>query len=684
MGDVKGNEKKRNIEKIDIIIFTIIIAIFGIGLLSFFPGILTSDCVDQINQALTNNYYISHPIIHSFIIGNLTKLGGIWVPALFQIIVFAIIWTYICKSLRKYNKSKINRIMQVVITIIICCIPLNFMYSITLWKDILYSYSILLLLPLVYIGIKEKYNYSLMQIILISLSCVGIMKFRKNGVPIGFIMFSILFILNAFKIKSIKTSGKFIFSFILILFVMTLPEKCVHQIETAKGGGVLNSTKVYCFGALLNQNIQLEDDEKEFLSKILDLQEWKESYDPYNGTPILFSNNIDHTVLAKKENEEKFNKIFMKYANQNKKVVISHFKSINSIWWSIEELGGMHSVVLSNNWISEMSGGVYDNQPILQNGNERLIDYTNKTFSDKISYEIMYRPAFALYLSIILLVCICIKQRKEGWLGYCLLLFPMIMNIGTYVILISSQDQRYFYPNFMTEYFMILLFVSIFCNKSKKKKVIKDNEVLNKKLLIMQNSSGDIKEIVERVNSQQIENLDILIITDEQNINNIELKNTTYINIEDKLNPDASKQLGYVYADKFGYDLAIEIDNIEDTNYIEKMIEKVKQGNDLVIGRKKDSKKEIISGAIKYISDKNIDSISNFRAANKSIIYEFSKNYYDNNYFVPCSNMDILMKDYKVDELLVKSKGKIEKQKFKDRIKEIKIALLLLIRGVNY
>ena len=460
----KKLKEKCNIQKYDVIIFLIVFVIYVIGLMCFFPGLLTSDNVDQINQAMNNLYTQGHPIIHSFIIGNLTKLGGIWVPALFQIITFALIWTYICKILRKYNDKKSNKVMQIIITVMICITPLNFLYSITLWKDILYSYAILLLLVLIYIGIKEKYKYTNAQIVLISLSTVSIMKFRHNGLPIGLLMFGILFLLNLIKNKDKKSLAKMFITFIAIFGVMNFTEMAVNKVPTTPGGSVLNSTKVYCFGALLNEDIQLEDDEKEFLNTILDLEEWKKNFNPYDGTPILFNPNIDHSILKNDQNIKRFNEIFFKYANQHKKQVIKHFLNINSIWWSIEEKGGMHSVVLSNSWVSEMSNGVYDNKPIIDIGNRALIEITNITLENKLLYEIIYRPATAMYISIIIAIYIIIKSRKVGEKGCIMLLFPMLLNIGTYVILISSQDHRYFYPSHITEYFLILVFVNIFTN----------------------------------------------------------------------------------------------------------------------------------------------------------------------------------------------------------------------------
>lgn len=69
-------ERKSKIEKIDFIIFFMILIVFGIALLGFYPAIMTSDCVDQMGQAETGNYRASHPIFHTAIIGNIAK--NIW------------------------------------------------------------------------------------------------------------------------------------------------------------------------------------------------------------------------------------------------------------------------------------------------------------------------------------------------------------------------------------------------------------------------------------------------------------------------------------------------------------------------------------------------------------------------------------------------------------------------------
>ena len=139
MNSNTNKQQKIKIEFIDILIFLTIIIIFGIALLSFYPGLLTSDSVSQIKQAITNTYSSGHPIFHTVIVGNIAKIfGSISASATFQILVFALIWTWGCKKTRENNETLKFKIFQYIFTFIISILPLNFLYSITLWKDILF------------------------------------------------------------------------------------------------------------------------------------------------------------------------------------------------------------------------------------------------------------------------------------------------------------------------------------------------------------------------------------------------------------------------------------------------------------------------------------------------------------------------------------------------------------------
>ena len=175
---------------------------------------------------------------------------------------------------------------------------------------------------------------------MIGISTVAIMKFRHNGAPIGFIIFILLLFLNFKNNKKLKQSFILIASFVVTFVLMSIPQWIFVKKTTAtEGGSVLNATKVYCLGALFNTDIELEDDEKDFLNTIFDIEKWKEGYNPYTASGIVYNKEFDHTILTTKEASEKLNDIFVKYAKQKPLVVIKHFMDVNSIWWSIPELG---------------------------------------------------------------------------------------------------------------------------------------------------------------------------------------------------------------------------------------------------------------------------------------------------------------------------------------------------------
>lgn len=593
--------KKNKIEKIDVAIFLIIFIIFGLALLSFYPGIITQDGVVQIKQAENNSYGNGHPIIHSFIIGNLTKIAGnIWLPALFQIIVFALVWTYSCKSFRKYNNTSKNRIWQIFITIVISVFPLNFMYSITIWKDILYSYMFLLLLSMIYIGIKEKFKYTTFQTVLVSLATVCVMKFRYNGAPIGAIMFAIILILNFVYNKKFKYTIKLIISFALIMILMCIPQWTVNIAELqASAGGVLDSSKIYCMGALLkydNVDQEMNNDEKEVLNTIMDIDKWKEAYDGYFGSYIFYSDDFNEQALSTKETEKKFNEIFNKYALKYKGTVIKHFTTLNSIWWQVEEKDFMNSVVENNDYVTGGTESRYTTKPILKTMHAFLLRWYQISINHRSLYYTIYRPAFAFYLSLILIIAIMIKNKIKGRKNckeFLLLILPMILNIGTYIIIMTSQDQRYFYPCCMTEYVLLLIYATEFFGNKKFKKAQNVDEDFNEKLknkkypkvlviIPAYNEGKSIQKVVDKVYNENIKNLDVIVVNDGSKDNtSLEAKKTNAFVVDspNNLGIGGAVQTGYLYAYQNDYDIAIQIDGDgqHDPKYLNQMIQEVKK-----------------------------------------------------------------------------------------------------------
>lgn len=114
--------------------------------LRYFPGIVTSDSYSQIEQTIgvipVSNH---HPITHTAIIGCCVNLGllitkdiniGIAIYSIFSMILMAVLDTLVLKYLAK---KKTSIWLRGVTLLFYMFYPINAIYSMTMWKDILFS-----------------------------------------------------------------------------------------------------------------------------------------------------------------------------------------------------------------------------------------------------------------------------------------------------------------------------------------------------------------------------------------------------------------------------------------------------------------------------------------------------------------------------------------------------------------
>lgn len=564
---------------------------------------------------------------------------------MFQILVFAIIWTWGCKQLRKENNIFKNKVLQYIVTLIICILPVNFMYSITIWKDILYSYSFLAILICIFNFIKNDFKLTIKDIILLTLALVCVIRFRHNGFIIGFVMFGLVLIINFIKQRKIKISFILVISFIMVYLITGLPEKILIKNETKQESTTseksiyryVNGTLLHAMGAILNSDIEIDEEDLEFLNNILDIEIWKENYNPYTAGGIHYNKKLNSSAYVSKEDNDKFGDIFIKYAKRNPYIVLKHFIKLNTIDWSIKEYAYLNNVVLENTWISEMSGGKYDNHPKLNKMHNLIYKYIEMTWKRNTIYILLYRPVIPMIVSIILILVLSLKKKTYK---YILILLPMFLNIAPYIILITSQDHRYFYPSYMTCYFTIIMFFSII-TKSKMQEICNKNIKLNKVAVVIPiNNIKEFEKSKRIIN--KIDNIyDVIIIENGVNyydMNSIN-KNVNLLKIITRIKKSEVMQCAYKYANENDYDVIIEGNDIDRYEEMLKMIEKEKAY--IIIDTNEIQKKSKYNNLlfkiknkynnliVRFYTDKKLtNSIYDTIIITKPLIKEFSENSY--------------------------------------------------------
>jgi hypothetical protein len=168
--------------------------IFGLYLFAYKPGILTAASYSQLHQIATGHFTSAYPMLHSLIEILCLKIRAS--PSsigILQILVFCIIWTVICKYHRDDSAESSNEfVFQFIVTLIICLIPINAVYSITLSANILFSYAIMFLCFLIKVMVDRNGKIDDKLAIIMALTIAAISGLNTFGIYIALVLLIII------------------------------------------------------------------------------------------------------------------------------------------------------------------------------------------------------------------------------------------------------------------------------------------------------------------------------------------------------------------------------------------------------------------------------------------------------------------------------------------------------------
>lgn len=238
----KSNEKtikifthnKRSFFLIWILIFLFYIPYF----LKFFPANITNDSLNQIIQCLglvkiTNH----HPVFHTGIISIAMHIGkivgnyniGAAIYSIAQMVIMSGIFSY---TIYYMSKRNINIIIRLLTLAFYAIYPVHALYSMTMWKDILFG-GVMLLFTINLCEIvtnSESYFKSKKNIILLILNMIFVFLFRNNGIYIIILLLPFAIILLRKYYKKILV----IFSIVILLY-MTIHGPVFKVLNIQKG-----------------------------------------------------------------------------------------------------------------------------------------------------------------------------------------------------------------------------------------------------------------------------------------------------------------------------------------------------------------------------------------------------------------------------------------------------------------
>ena len=455
----------QNQRRILFVIFLTIPLISGlIYWLAFFPGILSYDSIFQWDELSRFQFSNWHPALHTIIFWFLTRF---WhspaIMSLFQIIVFSVVIAY---GLITFLDFGLPAPLLIVLDMIISIVPLNGMMQITIWKDVIYSISILLLSIFLLKIIHSKGEWVSLgrNWIYLGFAVACVTLFRHNGFPVAYGTLLMLWI--GFRQKQWFYYA-FISSLIFTVVVIGPLYKALRVNRSASQP--VGIVFIHPIAAHVRAGASFTVDEAAFLNSILPIRQgWP--YSCYDATVLLYE-GLNFNPVG--ENPLYAAGILGRLTLNSPIVSLKHFYCLSSfIWDPIQPAGVPLETVYTYNELTSVNPEwlVYASEvtqkPKLPVVRELIIKVMD-SYTQLDPGKILWRPAVYLYVYIFA-VLLYVYRRKDKL--FLFLLAPPLYQSLVIAVTTQLQAVRYQYPVYLISmlFTVPLVYLALFAQAPRK------------------------------------------------------------------------------------------------------------------------------------------------------------------------------------------------------------------------
>lgn len=303
---------------------------------SNFPGTFTPDSYGSISQCLSNTYSDHHPFWFTVHVKMALTIGFRFFHSITAgyviFFVFQICFIAFTFALGFLTILQIGAPMHTVIILLIYTIfmPYNFIYSSTLWKDIPFGISVLLVTVALFrnmTSFQEKNNKSrIFNRLILLIGLYGSFIYRNNG---WYAMSAVTLLFFVFYRKKHRNILICMITILILTFVMKNPVEHMLNISPTQSAESL-SIPIQQIGYVINYEDDLSDEEYKALDHFFTSRENWKAYNPNISDPLKVEMKNEYTSNHMSD----FLKLWLKIGLRHPKSYIKGWISQTRGYWN--------------------------------------------------------------------------------------------------------------------------------------------------------------------------------------------------------------------------------------------------------------------------------------------------------------------------------------------------------------
>lgn len=417
--------------------------------LSEYPGNFTVDSMNQIGQILTGNYSNHHPFYHTMIIGFFVKIGyAVWGNMNAAVAVYNVFQILFLSACFSFGMVTLYQTGVPVKYIVVCdlfytLMPFHLVYSITVWKDVLFGGFVLLFTVAVFRVLGNIGSHKIINYLIFLFGSLGTCLLRSNGWLAYLLVFGGFLLLFKWSDKKLCISFFFVLVVSFILKHPVLAALNVSQPDTIESLSIPTQQ----IARVITEYNDLTEEQKTLLNEIVSVDDIPIEYVNYISDPIKSMIRRRNYQPYLDEHKGEFLKLYVELGIKHPKGYVKAWIDQTRGFWN----GGYRYWVWSQG-VQANDFGI--SREVKSAGMHLWLYQYVESFSDSNVLVIFLSIGF--YVWIVSMVCYISLIRKDKIA--CFLTFPVLAVILTLLVATPVfAEFRYAYAVFCTVPFLLFV-----------------------------------------------------------------------------------------------------------------------------------------------------------------------------------------------------------------------------------